>query len=205
MWSASVSLSLLPARAAGRRGLVVALLSAPPTNPPARPSRLPLSPWPLPAGSTTARPRSNRKASESGGAEAGRRAISADGVLEGRGLSRGQAVAAETSTRTVRVLHCCFYHPPWQLLGWGLGWKDCCCHWLLLDLLAISRKLCSVGVSGVMSPTVSDIRRRKKTGMGRSGPTPSTFHQASWLLARREWHRRTTYCCSRTPLLLNVR
>ena len=38
----------------------------------------------------------------------------------------------------------CFYHPPWQLLRWRLGWKDCCCCWLWLDLLAISRMLCSV-------------------------------------------------------------
>ena len=33
-----------------------------------------------------------------------------------------------------RDLRGCFYHLPWQLLGW----KDCCCGWLLLDLLAIS-------------------------------------------------------------------
>ena len=43
--------------------------------------------------------------------------------------------------------HCCFYHPPWQLLGWRLGWKDCYCCWLWLDLLAISRMLCAVAVS----------------------------------------------------------
>ena len=36
-----------------------------------------------------------------------------------------------------RDLRSCFYHPPWQLLGWRLGWKDCCCGWLLRDLLAI--------------------------------------------------------------------
>ena len=35
------------------------------------------------------------------------------------------------------------------LPGWRLGWKDCCCGWLLLDLLAISRKRCSVAVSGI--------------------------------------------------------
>ena len=59
-------------------------------------------------------------------------------------------------------LSCCFYHPSWQLLGWRLGWKDYCCGWLLLDLPAISRMLCSVAVSGVMLPTVSDICRRNK-------------------------------------------
>ena len=41
--------------------------------------------------------------------------------------------------RGKRDLRCCFYHPPWQLVGWRLGWKDCCSGWLLLDLLAISR------------------------------------------------------------------
>ena len=25
-----------------------------------------------------------------------------------------------------------FLSSPWQLLGWRLGWKDCCCCWLLL-------------------------------------------------------------------------
>ena len=30
---------------------------------------------------------------------------------------------------------CCFYHPPWQLLGCRLSWIDCCCCWLWLDLL----------------------------------------------------------------------
>ena len=43
-----------------------------------------------------------------------------------------------------------FLSSPWQLLGWRLGWKDCCCCWLLLDLLAISRMLCCVAVSGVL-------------------------------------------------------
>ena len=62
---------------------------------------------------------------------------------------------------------CCFYHPIWQPLGWRLSWKDCCCCWLWLDLLAISRTLCSPAVSGVMLPTVPDFagkkrRRRKK-------------------------------------------
>ena len=26
-----------------------------------------------------------------------------------------------------RDLRGCFYHPPWQLLGWRLDLKDCCC------------------------------------------------------------------------------
>ena len=41
--------------------------------------------------------------------------------------------------RGMRDLRGCFYHLPWQLLGGRLGWKDCCCGWLLLDLLAISK------------------------------------------------------------------
>ena len=35
----------------------------------------------------------------------------------------------------------CFYHPPWQLLGWRLDWKDCCCGSLLLDLLALGTEV----------------------------------------------------------------
>ena len=60
-----------------------------------------------------------------------------------------------------RDLRCCFYHPPWQL-GWTqrLGWKDCCCGWRWLDLLAISRMLCSVAVSGVMLPLMPDLGGR---------------------------------------------
>ena len=55
-------------------------------------------------------------------------------------------------------LHSCFYDTPWQLLGWRPGWKYCSgfCGWLLLDLLSISRMLCSVAVSGVMLPTRPD-------------------------------------------------
>ena len=57
---------------------------------------------------------------------------------------------------------------------WRLGWKDCCCGCLLLNLLAISTRLCSVTVSGVMLLTASDLRKKKKkkSGMERSGPTP---------------------------------
>ena len=59
-----------------------------------------------------------------------------------------------------RDLRCCFYHPPWQLLGWRLCWKDGYCCWLWLDLLAISRMLCSVAVSGFMLHTVPDLEGR---------------------------------------------
>ena len=85
-----------------------------------------------------------------------------------------------------RDLRCCFYHPPWQLLGWRLCWKDGYCCWLWLDLLAISRMLCSVAVSGVMLHTVPDLEGKKEPGMERSGPTPSAFLLASWRLALRE-------------------
>ena len=55
------------------------------------------------------------------------------------------AERAPTRRRTFcYVLRGCFYHPPWQLLRWRLGWKDCFYGWLLLDLLAISRMLCSI-------------------------------------------------------------
>ena len=42
-----------------------------------------------------------------------------------------------------------------QLLGWRPGCKDCCCGWLLLDLLAMSGMLCSVAVSGGTWRTVA--------------------------------------------------
>ena len=45
---------------------------------------------------------------------------------------------------------------------WRLGWKDCCCCWLSLDLLAISRMLCSVADKGVMLPTVPDPCKKEK-------------------------------------------
>ena len=89
---------------------------------------------------------------------------------------------------------CCFYHPPWQLLVWRLSWKDCCCGWLWLDLLVISRTLCSAAVSGVMLPTVPDLAGKlKKRGMERSGPTPSAFRRAGGQPALRERPRRS--CC----------
>ena len=34
--------------------------------------------------------------------------------------------------RGKKDLRGCFYDPPWQLLGWRLGSKDCCCGWPLL-------------------------------------------------------------------------
>ena len=49
---------------------------------------------------------------------------------------------------------------------------DCCCGWLWLDLLAISRTLCSATVSGAMLPTVPDFAGKKKTGMERSVHPP---------------------------------
>ena len=100
--------------------------------------------------------------------------------------------------RGKRDLRCCFYHPPWQLLGWRLGWKDCCCCWLWLDLLAISRMLCSVAVSGVMLPTVPDLAGKNKPGMERNGPAPSAFRRAGWRLALRKRHRKRTCCCCGT-------
>ena len=69
-----------------------------------------------------------------------------------------------------RDLRCCFYHPPWQLLGWRLCWKDGYCCWLWLDLLAISRMLCSVAVSGVMLHTVPDLEGKKKARRGKKWP-----------------------------------
>ena len=35
------------------------------------------------------------------------------------------------------VPRCCFYHPPWQLLGWRLSWKDCCCGWHAGNVIVI--------------------------------------------------------------------
>ena len=94
--------------------------------------------------------------------------------------------------RGKRDLHGCFYHPPWQLLGWRLGWKDCCCHWLLLGLLQISRMLCSVAVSGVMLPLCPTFGE----GKNRHGKKwPDTLRSPPGQLARRERHRRSTYCC----------
>ena len=67
------------------------------------------------------------------------------------------------------------------LPGWRLGWKDCCCGWLLLDLLAISRMLCSASVLGVCCRLCLTLtgKKKKKTDMERSGSTPSALRRAS--------------------------
>ena len=70
--------------------------------------------------------------------------------------------------------------------GGGLPGRTCCCRWLSLALLAISRMPCSVAVSGVMLPTVpnlrthTQVRRRKNPGMERSGPALTAFRRAGW-------------------------
>ena len=69
----------------------------------------------------------------------------------------GELTAGVSGKRDLRG---CFCHPPWQLLGWMSDWKDCCCGWLWLELLALSRMLCSVAISDILLPTVSNIRRR---------------------------------------------
>ena len=55
--------------------------------------------------------------------------------------------------------------------------------------------------------TVSDIRRRKKQAWEEVALHPPLSAEPAglaWLLTRRERHRRSTYSCSGTPLLLNV-
>ena len=74
--------------------------------------------------------------------------------------------------RGKRDPRCCFYHAPWQPLGWRLSWRDYCCGRLWLDLLAISRTLCSAAFSGVMLPTVPDFAGGKKKGMERRALRP---------------------------------
>ena len=89
----------------------------------------------------------------------------------------------------------CPFHLARSLAGWArFGWnrgtgaaslgscsggccaaRTCSCCWLWRVLLAISRMLCSVAVSGVMLPTVPDRSR----------------------LCRRERRMRSTYCCGR--------
>ena len=69
---------------------------------------------------------------------------------------------------------------------WRLGWKGCCCGWLLLDLLAISRMLCSVAVPGVMLPTVHDLHRNKKNRQGKKWPETLRFPPVLTAPARRE-------------------
>ena len=63
--------------------------------------------------------------------------------------------------------------PPWQLLGWRPCWKDCCCGWLLLDLLAILTMLCSVAVTSFMLPTPSAPRRASLAGGSGTGGAPT--------------------------------
>ena len=72
--------------------------------------------------------------------------------------------------------------PPWQLLSpsrWRPGWKD-------MILLALagpagnSRILCSVAVSGVTWPSMSDLSR-KKPGMERIDPILTSFVWGGWL------------------------
>ena len=89
--------------------------------------------------------------------------------------------------------------------GWRLGWKDCCCGWPLLDLLATSRLKntllrrhlgCYVAL-----PTVPDLRIRKNRH-GKKWPYTPSYPPGLLRLALRERHRRSTYCCCGTPLLL---
>ena len=97
--------------------------------------------------------------------------------------------------------------PPWQLLWWRFGlpgrtaaaagsggscWR--------------SQECCSLAVSGVMLPTVPDLRR-KKTGIERSGPTltAAKFPPGHWQLGQREQHRRSTYCCPPAQLVRHWR
>ena len=99
---------------------------------------------------------------------------------------------------------------PWQLLGWRLGLKYCCCGWLLLDQqppahqLASSRMLCSVAVygHGVTLRAVPDLHRKKG---GNQGLKEVAMHHCfpPGLLARLERHRRRTYCSCGTQLLLD--
>ena len=105
---------------------------------------------------------------------------------------------------------CCCYPTgrglslPSRRSGGGLAERTCCCRWLSLALLAISRMPCSVAVSGVMLPTVpnlrthTQVRRRKNPGMERSGPALTAFRRAGWPGG----NRRSTNCCSGAPLLL---
>ena len=57
-----------------------------------------------------------------------------------------------------------YYHLPWRLLIWRLGWKEFCCCRLLLDLQSILTMLCGVcsfAVSGATWPTMSDLSKSK--------------------------------------------
>ena len=80
-----------------------------------------------------------------------------------------------------RDLRCCFFHTPWQLLWWRLGWKDCCCRWLWRVLLAILRM---PAPSGVMLTTVPDLRRKSQAWK----EVACTQRLSPGRLARREEH-----------------
>ena len=84
---------------------------------------------------------------------------------------------------------------------WRLGWKDCCCGCLLLNLLAISTRLCSVTVSGVMLLTASDLRKKKKKSQAWKEVALHLRFPPS-RLAVRERQRRSTCCCCGTPPLV---
>ena len=51
--------------------------------------------------------------------------------------------------------------------------------------------------------TSQEKERRRKTGMERSGPTPSALRQASWQLTLRDWHMTSACCCCGTRPLPN--
>ena len=83
-----------------------------------------------------------------------------DFLLPRRLWRAGRGVAGKRDTC------CCVYHPPWQLLGWRLGWKDCCCGWLWMEhrrstCCYASRRQCSPRLS---PPTSGLARRRRQRG-----------------------------------------
>ena len=102
----------------------------------------------------------------------------------------------------------------WPMEAWLVGR---CCLWLWRILLVISRMLCSVTVLGNITNFYVAYcawprrKKKKETGMERSGKTPSALRRASWScescsegeLVLRELLRRRTYCCCGMPLLLD--